>query len=114
MRSKLISVLVVFALAGFVLSLTAWAQNNSKVVSAEPAATKAGDTITLHGEGLGKKSVVAVFLSSTDEDFAATIVEQTEDKIVVKLPKVKSGVYKASIQVGKVILIQPVPVTIEE
>jgi hypothetical protein len=95
-----------------------WAQDDSaytsKITSVDPGAAKVGASVTLHGAGLGKKTVVAVFVSTTTEDFAVTVVEQSEDKIVFKVPKVKPGEYKASIQVQKVILIQPVRLTVEE
>jgi hypothetical protein len=105
--------LVMTALGAFV-----WAQDNppilSKITSVEPDPAKIGAQVALLGVGLGKKSVVAVFLSTDQEDFAATVVEQSDGKIVIKIPKVKPGTYKTAIQVEKVILIQPVGVTIQE
>ena len=48
-----------------------------------------------------------VFLSDDKQDFKATIVDQSEEKIVMKVPQVKSGNYNVSIQVGDKIFIKP-------
>src|ERR1035437_9413074 len=50
---------------------------------------------------------VAVLLSDDKSDYKATIVEQTDEKIVMKVPQVKSGDYNISIQVGTNIFIKP-------
>ena len=102
------------ALVATVLAAVLWAQNNSKVDKVEPVSVKVGDSVTLLGESLGKKTVVAVFLSTDKDDFAATIVEQTDTKIVIKAPKVKPGAYRVGIQVGNAILIQPISFTVEQ
>jgi hypothetical protein len=96
----------------------AWVQDTSeytaKITSVEPAVAKVGTNVTLHGASLGKKTVVAVFVSTATEDFAATVVEQSDNKILIKVPNVKPGEYKASIQVQKTILIQPIRLTVQE
>ena len=114
MRSRFFLRVVVKALVVSVLATGVWALDTSRVASVEPATAKVGANVTLQGEGLGKKAVVAVFLSTTNEDFAATVVEQTNEKIVIKVPKVKPGDYSISIQVEKVIFIQPIHLMIEE
>jgi hypothetical protein len=101
--------LVVTALAAIL-----WAQSYSQVYKVEPASAKVGDSVTLHGEGLDRKLVVAVFLSTKDDDFAVVIVDQSSSKIVIKAPKVKPGDYKVGLQVEKNILIQPKVLTIEQ
>jgi hypothetical protein len=46
-------------------------------------------------------------------DYKATLVEQAEGKIVMKVPQVKAGGYKVSLQVGNNIYIQPVRFTVQ-
>jgi hypothetical protein len=41
-------------------------------------------------------------------------VEQSAEKIVVKVPQVKSGRYNISIQVGDKLFIKPVRFTVDE
>jgi len=112
MRSGLFLRTVRKALVATVLAAALWAQTTSKIDKVEPVSVNVGDSVTLLGEGLGKKTVVAVFLSTDKDDFAATVVEQTDTKIVIKAPKVKPGAYKVGIQVGNAILIQPIYLTI--
>lgn len=114
MKLRLCLLVLGTVVAAAALSTVVRAQDLSKITTVEPAIGKVGDTITLHGEGLGKKRVVAVFLSTTNEDFGAVIVEQAADRIVMRIPKVKAGDYKVSLQVENVILIQPIHLTIEE
>jgi hypothetical protein len=90
------------------------AQSNPQVTGVDPSAGKVNDSLALAGENLGKGSVSAVFLSNDKEDFKATIVEQTPEKIVVKVPQVKSGIYNVSIQVGDKLLIKPIRFTVQE
>jgi IPT/TIG domain len=90
------------------------AQGTEVVTSVDPSSGKVNDSVTVTGENLGKESVSAVFLSDDKEDFKATIVEQSADKIVIKIPKVKSGSYNISVQVGDKILIKPIRFTVEE
>jgi hypothetical protein len=80
----------------------------------DPSSGKVNDTVTVSGEKLGKGSVSSVFLSDDKEDYKATIVSQADDKIVMKIPHVKPGVYKVSIQVGNQIMILPVRFTVQE
>jgi hypothetical protein len=102
-------------LAGAVL-LSPWilAQDAVQVTGVDPSSGKVNDTVTVSGTDLGKGSVSAVFLSDDKDDFKATIVEQTADKIVVKVPQVKAGGYHVSVQVGDKILIKPVRFTVQE
>ena len=65
------------------------------------------------GENLGKSNVSAVFLSDDKTDYKATVVEQSDGKIVMKVPQVKAGDYKVSLQAGNNIYIQPVRFTVQ-
>ncbi len=94
-----------------------FAQSSPHITGVDPASGKTGDTITVTGENLGKSAVSAVFLSDDKSDYKAAIVEQGADKIVMKVPQVKSGDYNVSIEVGEgakaAIYIQPVRFTVE-
>jgi uncharacterized damage-inducible protein DinB len=47
-------------------------------------------------------------------DYKATLIEQNEEKIVMKVPHVRPGRYNISIQTGNAIYIQPVRFTVQE
>ena len=102
-------------LAGcLLLSSLAVAQNAPQVTSVDPASGKVNDTVTVSGSNLGKGSVSSVYLSDDKNDYKATIVDQTDDKISVKIPQVKPGDYNVSIQVGDKLFIKPVKFKVEE
>src|SRR6266699_6342567 len=82
------------------LSPLIFAQSTPQVTGVEPPSGKVKDSVTVSGENLGKTNVSAVFLSDDKNDYKATVVEQSEQKIVMKVPQVKSGNYNVSIQVG--------------
>lgn len=88
-------------------------QSAPKITAVAPATGKVNDSVTLTGENLGKDSVSAVFLSDDKDDYKATLVEQANGKIVLKVPEVKSGGYNISIQEGDKILILPVRFTVQ-
>lgn len=88
-------------------------QSRTKITSVDPATGKVNDTITLTGENLGNGSVSGVFLSDDKNDYKATLVNQSAEKIVIKVPQVKPGGYNVSIQVGTQILIEPVRFTVQ-
>jgi hypothetical protein len=101
-------------LAGVILfSALTSAQNAPQVSGVDPATGKVNDTVTVSGDNLGKASVSAVYLSDDKNDYKATIVEQADDKIQVKVPQVKPGSYNISIQVGDKLFIKPVKFTVE-
>jgi IPT/TIG domain len=103
-----------FVLVGAVLLASlVCAQGNPRVTAVEPASGKTNDNVTVTGENLGKSNVSAVFLSDDKTDYKATVVEQGEGKIVIKVPQVKAGDYKVSVQVGNNIYIQPVRFTVQ-
>jgi len=104
----------IFLLALAMLSPLLLAQSNPQVTGVDPASGKVNDDITIAGENLGKTTVVAVYLSDDKMDYKATIVDQSADKIVLKVPQVKAGTYNISVQVGTNILIKPVKFTVQE
>jgi hypothetical protein len=97
----------------FCLAPGAGGQSAPKITAVAPAAGKVNDSVTLTGENLGKDSVSAVFLSDDKDDYKATLVEQGNGKIILKVPEVKSGAYNISIQEGDKILILPVRFTVQ-
>jgi hypothetical protein len=103
-----------FLAAVVLLSPLIFAQSNPQVTGVDPPSGKVNDTVTVTGTNLEKSSVAAVFLSTDNDDFKATVTDQTAEKIVIKIPQVKSGVYRISVQVGDKILIKPVRFTVEQ
>ena len=102
-------------LAGVILfSSLAVAQNAPQVTGVDPASGKVNDTVTVSGNNLGKESVSSVFLSDDKNDYKATIVDQSGDKITVKVPQVKPGDYNVSVQVGDKLFIKPVKFKVEQ
>jgi hypothetical protein len=91
-----------------------FAQGSPLVKGVEPSSGKVNDNVTVTGENLGKDSVSAVFLSDDKTDYQATLVEQAAEKIVMKVPEVKSGDYNVSIQAGDKIIIMPVRFKVQE
>lgn len=98
------------------LLVSAWlvAQGSPRVTGVEPITAKIGASVTVIGENLGKGNVSAVYLSDSSDDHKAVVVDQTSEKIVVRIPKVKAGDYNVSIQIKNDILIQPVRLSVEE
>jgi IPT/TIG domain len=89
------------------------AQNAPSITAVDPLSGKVNDQITVTGANLGKASVSAVFLSDDKNDYKAALVEQSDTKIVMKVPQVKPGSYNVSFQKGNSIYIQPVRFTVE-
>jgi hypothetical protein len=103
-----------FLAAVVLLSPLIFAQSNPQVTGVDPPSGKVNDSVTVSGTNLEKSSVAAVYLSNDNDDFKATVTDQTAEKIVIKIPQVKSGVYRISVLVGDKILIKPVRFTVEE
>jgi len=78
-----------------------------------PSSGKVNDSVTLTGVNLGKGSVSDVFLSDDKDDYKATIVEQADQRIVMKVPQVKPGNYNVSVEAADKILIMPVRFTVQ-
>jgi hypothetical protein len=89
------------------------AQGAPQITAIDPASGKTNDTVTLSGNNLGKASVSSVYLSNDKDDFKATIVDQGDDKITMKVPQVKPGDYNVSVQVGDKLFIKPVKFKVE-
>lgn len=89
------------------------AQNTPSITTVDPVSGKVNDEITVTGANLGKASISAVFLSDDKNDYKAAIVEQSDTKIVMKVPQVKPGSYNVSYQKGNSIYIQPIRFTVE-
>jgi len=109
-RSALLAAVVLLMLSAPLL----FAQSGPHVTTVDPASGKVNDTITVSGENLEKSHVSGVFLSDKKTDYRATVVEQSAEKIVMKVPQVAPGDYNVSIQTGNTIFIQPVRFTVEQ
>ena len=103
-----------FLAALLLLATVIFAQEGPRVSAIEPLSGKVDDTVAVTGENLGKGQVASILLSDDKADYSATMVEQTAQKIVMKVPKVKPGDYNVSIQVGNNIFIQPLRFTVQE
>ena len=110
MRSRLL----LLAVAALLTASLTWGQASPRVTGVAPSTGKADSDVTVTGEHLEKATVTNVFLSDDTTDYKATVVEQTAEKIVAKVPQVKPGGYNVSIQVGNNIFIQPVRFTVQE
>lgn len=89
------------------------AQSSPSVKAVDPTSGKVNDSISVEGENLGKGVVSAVYLSDDKSDYKAVIVQQANDKIILKIPQVKPGDYNVSVQAGAAIYIQPVRLTVQ-
>jgi len=105
---------LVFMAAVVLLSPLIFAQSTPQITGVEPPSGKVNDTVTISGENLGKDAVSAVYLSDDKNDYRATVVDQSQAKIVVKVPQVKSGNYNVSIQVGDKLFIKPIRFKVQE
>lgn len=94
-------------------SSLAVAQNAPQVTGVDPESGKVNDTVTVSGSNLGKATVSSVFLSDDKNDYKAVIVDQSDDKITLKVPQVKAGDYNISVQVGDKLFIKPVKFKVE-
>jgi hypothetical protein len=103
-----------FLAGGILFSSLAVAQNAPQVTGVDPVSGKVNDTLTVSGNNLGKASVSSVYLSDDKNDYKAAIVDQSDDKITVKVPQVKAGDYNVSIQVGDKLFIKPVKFKVEQ
>ena len=102
-------------LAGLCISTSiVIAQNAPQITSVDPSSGKVNDTVVVSGSNLGKASVGSVYLSDDKNDYKATIVDQSDDKITVKVPQVKPGEYNVSLEVGDKLFIKPIKFKVEE
>ena len=105
---------LIFVAVVALLSPLLFAQSTPQITGVEPPTGKVNDTVTISGQNLGKDAVSAVYLSDDKNDYRATVVDQAAEKIVVKVPQVKSGNYNVSIQVGDKLFIKPVRFKVQE
>ena len=112
--TKYLTLALLVAAALLTLGLLLFAQGTPLVTAVDPSSGKVNDTVTVAGENLGKGTVSALFLSDDKTDYKATLVEQNEEKMVMKVPHVRPGRYNISLQAGNAIYIQPVRFTVEE
>jgi IPT/TIG domain len=103
-----------FLAAAILLSPIVFAQKSPQVTGVDPNSGKVNDTVTVAGTDLDKTSVSAVYLSDDKNDYKATVVDQTGEKIVIKIPQVKAGGYNVTVQVGDKLFIKPVKFTVQE
>ena len=113
-RNKRAVVTLWLLAATVLLAPLVFGQAAPRVTGIEPLSGKVNENVTVKGENLAKGSVSDVFLSDDKTDYKATVVEQAAEKIVIKIPQVKSGEYNISIQVGNNIYIQPVRLKVQE
>jgi len=112
--TKYLTLALLLAVALLTLGLLLFAQGTPLVTAVDPSSGKVNDAVTVAGENLGKGTVSALFLSDDKTDYKATLVEQNEEKMVMKVPHVRPGRYNISLQAGNAIYIQPVRFTVEE
>jgi hypothetical protein len=113
-RSRCARTRWVFLAAAVFLAPLILAQSTPQVTGVEPQSGKVNDSVTVSGQNLGKDAVSAVYLSDDKNDYRATVVQQTAEKIVMKIPQVKPANYNVSIQVGDKLFIKPVRFKVEE
>ncbi len=114
MRSYVALALLAIGMLVVPPSRLAFAQQDTPTFSSvDPLSGKVNDEITVTGTNLGKSTVSAVFLSDEKVDYKAVIVNQSDTKIVMKVPQVKPGSYNVSYQRGNSIYIQPIRFTVE-
>jgi len=102
-------------LAGvIVLAGVAIAQNAPQITAIDPTSGKVNDTMIVSGSNLGKDAVASVYLSDDKNDYKATIVDQSDPKITVKIPQVKPGDYNVSLEVGNKLFIKPIKFKVEQ
>ena len=109
MRSRQLILMAVILLTASL----ARGQSSPRVAAVEPEAGRVDSNMTVTGENLGSDTVLGIYLSDDMSDYPATVVEQSAEKIVVKVPQVTPGGYNISIHVGNNIFIQPVRFTVE-
>ena len=103
-----------FLAAAIILSPIVFAQDTPQVTGIDPTSGKVNDTATVAGTNLDKPGVSAVYLSDDKNDYKATVVEQSAEKIVIKIPQVKAGDYNVSLQEGDKLFIKPIKFKVEE
>jgi hypothetical protein len=104
----------VFLAVWVIFASVAVAQNAPQITAVDPTSGKVNDTMTVSGSNLGKGSVASVYLSDDKNDYKAAIVDQSSEKITVKIPQVKPGDYNVSLEVGDKLFIKPIKFKVEQ
>jgi len=104
----------IFSFGILLLASMAVAQNSPQVTGVDPASGKVNDSVAVSGSNIGKEAVSAVYFSDDKNDYRATVVDQSNDKITLKVPQVKAGDYNISIQVGDKLFIKTVKFKVQE
>jgi len=102
----------VFALAAaLVFGSTLSAQH---VTGVDPAQAKAGDTVTVKGDGISKSDVDTFYLTDGKTDWKCQVVDQSSTAIKFKVPdEIKPGRWAVMVHTSKDQLIElPVKLTV--
>lgn len=91
-------------------------QSSPLCSSVDPDTGKEGDTVSAKGQSLGKKAVGELYLTDGKHDTKTVIVDQSDDEIKFKVPKLAAGRYRLMVlTANKASFIeQPVVFTISE
>jgi hypothetical protein len=110
-------VLSVIAVAGLLLWPLRLQADGTRVVSVDPVTAKAGDVVSVTGEGIDSASIDALYLTNGTEDIKVQILEQNEKLIKFKVPTgVKPGRWALMVRTkgpDPRLLEQPVKITVE-
>jgi len=108
---------VVIAISALLLCPPGLRADGTKVISVDPDTAKAGDVISVTGEGMDSRNVDALYLTNDSEDFQVQIVEQQEKLIKFKVPSgVKAGRWSLMLRTKGTepkLLEQPVKITVQ-
>ena len=66
-------------------------QNSPLLSTVDPDTGKEGDTVSAKGQSLGKKAVGELYLTDGKHDVKTVILEQADDEIKFKVPKIGAG-----------------------
>jgi len=91
-------------------------QNSPLLSTVDPDTGKEGDTVSAKGQSLGKKAVGELYLTDGKHDVKTVILEQADDEIKFKVPKIGAGRYHLMVlTANKASFIeQPVVFTVSE
>jgi len=108
---------VVVAISALLLCAPGLRADGTKVISVDPDTAKAGDVISVTGEGMGSTNVDALYLTNDSEDFQVQVIEQQEKLIKFKVPSgVKAGPWSLMLRTKGTepkLLEQPFKITVQ-
>jgi hypothetical protein len=114
MKTWLIALLPIAA--GLILLPAALsAQTYPRCTAVEPDTAKTGDTVNITCVNVDKTTVADLYLTDGKDDTKMAVMERSEDKIKVQVPRMKPGRYHIAIlTANKASMIeQPVALTVE-